>query len=60
MVNTSKLIRQIPWSEARTVEPEVLLTHAWLATNGLGGYAAGTVFGWIRRMGYARGKRATN
>jgi len=44
-VNTSKLIRQIPWSEARAAEPEVLLTREWLVTNGLGGYAAGTVFG---------------
>ena len=43
--NTSELIRQIPWSEARAAEPEVLLTREWLVTNGLGGYAAGTVSG---------------
>ena len=43
--NTSKLIRRIPWSEARTAEPEVLLTREWLVTNSLGGYAAGTVSG---------------
>src|SRR5215475_10549844 len=45
ITNTSKLIRQISWSEARTAEPEVLLTHEWLVSNGLGGYAAGTVSG---------------
>ena len=43
--NTSELIRQIPWSDARAAEPEVLLTREWLVTNGLGGYAAGTVSG---------------
>ena len=45
IANTSELIRQIPWSEARAAEPEVLLTREWLVTNGLGGYAAGTVSG---------------
>jgi predicted glycogen debranching enzyme len=45
IVNTSKLIRQIPWSAARAAEPEVLLTREWLVSNGLGGYAAGTVSG---------------
>jgi predicted glycogen debranching enzyme len=43
--NTNELIRQIPWSEARAAEPEVLLTREWLVTNGLGGYAAGTISG---------------
>ena len=43
--NTSELIRRIPWSEARAAEPEALLTREWLVTNGLGGYAAGTVSG---------------
>jgi predicted glycogen debranching enzyme len=43
--NTNELIRQIPWSEARAAEPEVLLAREWLVTNGLGGYAAGTVSG---------------
>ena len=44
-VNTSECIRHIPWSEARAAEPEVLLAREWLVCNGLGGYAAGTVFG---------------
>jgi predicted glycogen debranching enzyme len=43
--NMSELIRQLPWSEARAAEPEVLLAREWLVTNGLGGYAAGTVSG---------------
>jgi predicted glycogen debranching enzyme len=43
--NTSKLMRQMPWSEARTADPEALLWREWLVTNGLGGYAAGTVSG---------------
>jgi len=43
--NTSKLMRQIPWSEAHAADPAVLLTREWLVTNGLGGYAAGTIFG---------------
>ena len=43
--DTSELIRQIPWSEACATEPEVLLTREWLVTNGLGGYAAGTISG---------------
>ena len=43
--NTNELIRQIPWSDARAAEPEVLLAREWLVTNGLGGYAAGTVSG---------------
>ena len=38
-------MRQIPWSEARAAELEVLLTREWLVTNGLGGYAAGDVSG---------------
>src|SRR5919206_4989803 len=45
IVNTSKLIRQIPWSEAHAAGSEVLLSREWLVTNGLGGYAAGTVSG---------------
>ena len=45
IINTSKLSRQIPRSEARAAEPEVLLTREWLISNGLGGYAAGTVSG---------------
>src|SRR5919198_3944910 len=49
IVNTSKLIRQIPWSEARAAELEMLLAREWLVTNGLGGYAAGTISGILTR-----------
>ncbi|HZU36334.1 MAG TPA: glycogen debranching enzyme N-terminal domain-containing protein, partial [Gemmataceae bacterium] len=36
------LVRPMPWSGR---DPEPLLTHEWLVTNGLGGYASGTVAG---------------
>src|SRR5438132_1611423 len=39
-----ELVRHMPW--ARTdAEREDLLTREWLVTNGLGGYASGTVSG---------------
>jgi predicted glycogen debranching enzyme len=40
-----ELIRRISWSESSAAELEPWLTHEWLVTNGLGGYAAGTVCG---------------
>ncbi len=41
-----KLKREIPVvSEARSDPTETLLTHEWLVTNGLGGYASGTIAG---------------
>jgi hypothetical protein len=48
-INTSELIRRMPWSEAHAAELEMLLARAWLVTNGLGGYAAGTVSGILTR-----------
>src|SRR2546429_2292464 len=39
-VNPSTLIRQIPWSEVRAAEPEVLSTSGWLVSNGQGEDAA--------------------
>lgn len=38
-------MRHIPWSASQAAQPESLLTREWLVTNGLGGYAAGTVSG---------------
>src|SRR5580700_8539873 len=38
-------VLRIPWSAGRTAEIESLLTREWLVTNGLGGYASGTVAG---------------
>ncbi len=43
-----EIIRRLTWPQgSRGVEP--LLTHEWLVTNGLGGYASGTVSGVISR-----------
>src|SRR6059058_4111001 len=43
-----ELVRHMPW--ARTSgEREALLTREWLVTNGLGGYASGTVAGVATR-----------
>ena len=47
--HTSELIRRMPWSEARAAELEMLVAREWLVTNGLGGYAAGTVSGILTR-----------
>lgn len=43
------LIRRMPWPGDEPAGPEPLLTREWLVTNGLGGYAAGTVSGVITR-----------
>lgn len=40
--------RIIPWEAGRS-EHELLLSREWLVTNGLGGYASGTVSGAITR-----------
>ena len=42
------LLRRMPWPGA-AAEPEPLLTREWLVTNGLGGYASGTVSGVLTR-----------
>ena len=47
MIDT--LIRRIEWSGATPGETERLLTREWLVTNGLGGYASGTVAGVLTR-----------
>src|SRR5438034_8242541 len=44
------LTRRIPWPCADpAVDPEALVTREWLVTNGLGGYASGTVSGVMTR-----------
>jgi predicted glycogen debranching enzyme len=35
----------MPWNRAEGHQPEHLLSHEWLVTNGLGGYASGTILG---------------
>jgi predicted glycogen debranching enzyme len=42
-------IRRIPWPPRDAADPEALVTREWLVTNGLGGYASGTVPGVITR-----------
>jgi predicted glycogen debranching enzyme len=44
----SDLLRILDWDPARH-EPETLVHHEWLVTNGLGGYASGTVAGVATR-----------
>ena len=43
----NELIRRMPWSDGEA--PEELLGREWLVTNGLGGYASGTVGGVTTR-----------
>jgi predicted glycogen debranching enzyme len=38
-------VRRIPWRTVQTEETDPHLTNEWLVTNGLGGYASGTVSG---------------
>src|SRR6266508_1637988 len=42
-------IRRLAWPPADAAEPDALVTREWLVTNGLGGYASGTVAGVITR-----------
>ena len=39
----------MPWASVEHRDPESLLTREWLVTNGLGGYAAGSVSGACTR-----------
>src|SRR2546430_12565149 len=41
--------RRISWPPADPSDAEALVTREWLVTNGLGGYASGTVSGVITR-----------
>src|SRR5213592_2826412 len=43
-----ELIRHMPWVRSQS-EREELLTREWLVTNGLGGYASGTIAGVATR-----------
>ncbi|MBC8094924.1 MAG: glycogen debranching enzyme family protein [Akkermansiaceae bacterium] len=42
-----KLIRRIDLRRVRVEEARQLLNHEWLVTNGLGGYASGTISGVV-------------
>jgi hypothetical protein len=43
------LVLKKPWGNADAANVEPLLTREWLVTNGLGGYASGTVAGVATR-----------
>jgi predicted glycogen debranching enzyme len=49
MAAIEKPIQRMPWSALPERDPEVLLEREWLVTNGLGGYASGTVSGACTR-----------
>jgi predicted glycogen debranching enzyme len=42
------ILKKLPW-EGNTKKPEDLLDHEWLVTNGLGGYASGSIAGVATR-----------
>jgi predicted glycogen debranching enzyme len=42
-------LRRIPWPVVDPQNPDALATREWLVTNGLGGYASGTVAGVVTR-----------
>jgi len=45
----SELVRRIPWPPPHTPEDDPEIRREWLITNGLGGYASGTVSGVVAR-----------
>jgi predicted glycogen debranching enzyme len=46
-------VLRMPWAGKEEVERETLLTREWLVTNGLGGYASGTIGGVASRRYHA-------
>ncbi len=46
---TALPVRRLKWPPADRSDPEALVLEEWLVSNGLGGYAAGTVAGVITR-----------
>ena len=48
-----KLVHRIPWPAAGTLSYDEIVSREWLVTNGLGGYASGTVAGAITRRYHA-------
>lgn len=45
----SDLVRKMSWPGSEAEQSDLLITREWLVTNGLGGYASGTVSGVITR-----------
>src|SRR5436190_21620501 len=48
-MHDSPPVRRLAWPPHDAVDAEALVTREWLVTNGLGGYASGTVSGAITR-----------
>jgi predicted glycogen debranching enzyme len=46
---SAELVRRLDWSTLAPRDAEHLLTREWLVTNGLGGYASGTIAGVLTR-----------
>src|SRR5579862_32047 len=46
---TPQPFRRIAWPPEGQTDPESLVTYEWLVTNGLGGYASGTISGALTR-----------
>src|SRR6478609_8635655 len=44
-----QVLLQMPWLELREHDPQALFEREWLVTNGLGGYASGTISGACTR-----------
>jgi predicted glycogen debranching enzyme len=45
----TELVRKISWRSEAKRDPELPVTREWLLTNGLGGYASGTISGVLTR-----------
>ena len=48
-----KLVHRIAWPAAGTLSYDEIVSREWLVSNGLGGYASGTVAGAITRRYHA-------
>src|SRR5881398_1171839 len=48
MLNNPGVVRRMAWDPGQTSR-EVLLSREWIVTNGLGGYASGTISGAVTR-----------
>jgi predicted glycogen debranching enzyme len=46
---TDEILRRMPWMTVENRDPAQLLEREWLVTNGLGGYASGSVSGACTR-----------
>lgn len=49
LASSSFAVQRIGWSDARDADPSLLVSREWLVTNGLGGYASGTLGGVLTR-----------